>query len=257
MNCRRPFLFALFTAMWVAAAPGLAAVVTYDPALGTVPQAQGWNYFEPIAPSPPATVGGGTLNQGPTSYSGLQYWMRNDEPISFVTGLTLRGTVKVTSSSYDPNAAGPNSQRAGYYFEAADSLGRRFTLGIAGGGVILNTDAALSPTNGITFTPFDATDAFHEYRLIVAGEIGSLFIDNVLIGSTPAGPAVAPGFENRVYFGDGTDFGNSQTQLSYFSYNTAAVPEPSALLLAGIASVVLAAARWFAGKSKTSRRTAS
>src|SRR5258708_2310068 len=139
------------------ARPTTATIITYDPSVGTLPDSQGFTLVESPPASPAQTLDSGALHQGPTSQGGTQVWQRQDIPFNFDDGFTLEGTLKVLSSTYDANAGGSGSQRSGYYLEAIDSLGRRFTLGLASSGFTLNTDATLSVGNGIPFTPFDAT----------------------------------------------------------------------------------------------------
>lgn len=224
----------------LAAAPARAGfLVTYDPGLGTLPQAQSFVLVETGSLSPPPSISGGTLNQGLTAFAGEQYWQRGDMAFNFDSGFTIEGTLRVLSSTYNPNANGPGSQRSGYYLEAVDELGRRFTVGIDSGGVTVNTDSSLMTLNGIPRVPFDTTDGFHNYRVVVAAGVGSLFIDGTFFGVTPVGPVVDPTLANRVLFGDQTTAANSQAQLSFFQYGAhtvAAVPEPSTFALLGVAA---------------------
>lgn len=219
--------------------PAAGNTVIYNPALGTLPQEQGFTFGQDTPVSPAPSISGGILYQGLTSFSGEQWFEKNDVPFNFDDGFILEATLKVISSTYEPNAGGPGSQRSGYYMDATDELGRRLCIGIDSGGVTVNTDATAMMTNGITRVSFNTTDAFHHYRCVVDSGMETLFIDDILIGSTPVGAALYPGIANRVYFGDGTGAGNSETQLSLFTY-TDAVPEPTTMVLfgCGIAGMV-------------------
>lgn len=218
-----------------------AAIVTYDPGLNSLPQAQGFTLIEDPPASPTPSVGGGFLNQGQTTLSGDQFFERSDVPFNFDSGFTLAVTLKVASSTYNPNGGGPGSQRSGWYMEGIDEMGRRFTIGVDSGGVVVNTDPNLLLSNGFSVRPFDTTNAFHRYRLVVSGGMGTLFIDGAAVGAAPVGGVVDPGSSNRVYFGDGTASGNSQTQLSFFQYADSPLPESPPLTISpGTNGVLLA-----------------
>lgn len=224
-------VFAMFF-IGVLPIPAGGAIVMYNPAMGTLPQEQGFTFNQETSISPLPSVSGGILYQGLTSFPGQQWFERNDVPFNFDDGFTLEATLRVISSTYEPNAGGAGIQRSGYYMDATDELGRRLAIGIDSGGVTVNTDASLMMTNGITRVPFDTTDAFHHYRCVVDSGMETLFIDDMLIGSTPLGAAHYPGLAYRVYFGDGTGVGNSETQLSAFQYSVS-TPEPTTMLLFG------------------------
>ena len=231
----------IFAALLICISPTSAksnVIVMYDPSLGTLPQAQGFSSFEVDGLSPAPSVSGGILYQGPTNFTGEQWFQRNDIPFNFDDGFTLEATLKIISSTYEPNAGGPGSQRSGFYLDAIDELGRIFITGISSGGVTVNTDHYLSTANGITFRSFNTTDAFHQYRLVVADGVATLLIDNTTYGSTPIGSALYPSVANRVDFGDETGGGNSQTQLTSFKY-TYPVPEPGKFLLFASGLVLL------------------
>jgi hypothetical protein len=135
-------------------------------------------------------------------------------------------------------AGGENEQRFGWAIDAVDALGRRFTLGIDSNGLGLNTDLHQNISNGVPRINMNTTDAFHDYRVVVSGGIGELFMDNVSLGSTPLGGVVRLDQENMAAFGDNTLSGSSQTELSFFQYSgsVAAVPEPgSTVSLAALA----------------------
>lgn len=209
-----------------------AQIVSYDPALGTLPQAQGFTYVQAFTAAPQPVVAGGTLHQGPTAYDGLQYWPKSDVPINYGNGFFVEATLKVTYSTYFPDPPNAQGQRFGWYLDVTDASGHEFTLGVASGGIAVNTDLFGSPTNGVPFTAFDTTDAFHTYRVVVAQGVGSVYIDNTLYGTTPIGAAIGTSFANRVFFGDGTREGDSQTELSGLRYGP--VPEPSTFLVLAI-----------------------
>jgi|GEM_PF-4405174 len=201
----------------------LAGIYLYDPGLGTLPEEQGFTRFDNFGTEPEPIVSGGLLHQfssGAGPSGGAQYWTMNSAPLDFVTTpYALEADLLVLSSNYDPVSTFPN-QRSGYYLGATDSSGHAFAVGIASAGITINTDLGFSPTNGVPFTAFDTTNAFHTYRLLIDSGVGSLFIDGNLFASTPLGGAVNPGAANRVLFGDLSGAGASETDLRDFSFGT-------------------------------------
>jgi PEP-CTERM motif len=224
-----------------AAGPIQAGIIyNYDPALGTLPEAQGFTRFENMPGAPPPTVSGGVLHQFRSADNNSQFWYANSVPLDFATtSYVLEANLHVISSDYIPNIG--TGQRSGYYLAAIDAVGHIFAVGIASGGITINTDAGFDPNNGVPFTSFDTTDAFHMYRLIIADGMGTLFIDGNLFVATPLGVAglVDPVLDNRVLFGDLSGQGASETELHSFGFLS--VPEPGSLWLAGVGLGILAA----------------
>jgi hypothetical protein len=195
---------------------------TYDPSLGTLPEAQGFTRMDEGG-SPNPTVTGGMLNQGPTSYFARQYWQSISEvPIDFANGFTLEATLKVLQSSYEPDTC-IEGQRAGYYLGVTDKDGRSFDVGMGCHGLFIGNDDR-EDVSTAPFAAFDSTDAFHTYRLVVTDKGGTLYIDNKSVLSTPLGKPIASPVPNRVYFGDGSSRGWSWTQLSIFRYTLTDTP---------------------------------
>jgi len=216
-----------------------AAIAVYDPRLNTLPEAQGFTLSEGPPLSPPPSVSNGIFHQGPTSLGGEQFYHRNDVLLNLTNGFTLEATLKVISSTYDPNAGGIGSQRSGWYMEGIDQFGRRFIVGIDSSGVTVNTDAKLLASNGFSVRPFDTAGNFHHYRLLVREGVGTLFIDGTSVGSTPVGDIVDPATSNRVFFGDGTSAGSNEVELAFFRYTDAALPDPPQLTIARESNAVL------------------
>lgn len=234
-----PWALCITCVLLLSKTAALATIVNYNPSLNTLPDTQGFSFSDSGGSGTP-TVSGGILNQGPTSFAGTQFWFRNDVAFNFDTGFAIEVNIKIISSSYDPNAAGAGSQRSGWYMEGTDALGRRFIIGIDSNGVVVNTDATLMTSNGMQFRGFDMTNAFHDIRLVVSGGVGTLFVDSVARGSTAVGPVVDSSIADRVFFGDGSGGGNSQTQLSLFRYSDSSViPEPGTASYVGLGIVSL------------------
>jgi hypothetical protein len=197
-------------------APGLAQTwTTYDPSLGTLPEAQGFTRMDNGGSADP-TVTNGMLNQGATAYFGYQYWYSDSPvPIDFSNGFTLQANLKVLQSSYEPDTC-IEGQRAGYYLSVTDKDSRLIDVGIGCHGLFIANDDRQDVSTA-PFTAFDATDAFHTFRLVVTVDGGALYIDDNPVLFTPLGqPTSDP--PNRVYFGDGSVRGWSMTQLGLFRF---------------------------------------
>jgi hypothetical protein len=204
---------------------------TYDPSLNTLPDMQGWSFFEPFNPPAPS-VSGGTLFQGPTG-SQDQFWDATDIVNDFLNGPTfiLEAQLKVIHSGYGFLADG--SWRTGYDIYAADKTGKLFVIGIADTGVRMS---ARDNRDSSPFVSFDTTSAFNTYRLTVSNGIANLYINGNQIISLSA-DSIPYEIPNLVLFGGGGTGGGSQTQLKFLRYNLSqATPEPGVLsLLAGLA----------------------
>lgn len=213
--------------------PALGTTIAYDPALGSLPEAQGFSYVD-LAPSASApAVVGGVLRPGAVTTAELRYWIREDLLFAFDQGFTLDFELRAISSEYTL-LQNDGSQRSGFYVEAIDTAGRRITVGIAGAGVTLNTDGALMPSNGIPLFPLD-TSVLHHYLVTAGPDSIRLFVDGSPRGSTPLGARIFTSHD--VYFGDGTTAAGSQVELGRvgFSYaggttGVAAAPRGSAAL---------------------------
>lgn len=243
-------LYASMSVVTIAAtSASYANTIVYNPSLGTLPQAQGFTLQNDPPASPDPTVSAGILHQGPTALNGYQFWTNTSVPLDFAAGFTIEANLKVLSSNYYTNVF--NEHRSGYYFLANDSLVRSFAIGIASTGITINTDAVNATNQGLTFTPFDTTDAYHTYRFVSQSGTGKLYIDNTLFGSVAMGsggmlPAI---YANRVAFGDASSVGSSQTQLKSFLYSDGvlapSVPEPTTttLLTLGVFALALVGLR--------------
>jgi hypothetical protein len=216
-----------------------ANIYTYDASLGTLPEAQGFTRIEDDPDAPAPTVGGGVLHQFSQSLDRAQWWQANSVPLDFTTTLyTLTADLHVISSNYLPSIDGTGNQRSGYYLGASDAVGHEFAVGIASNGITINTDLGFNAQNGVTFTPFNTTDSFHLYRLVIDNGMGNLFIDGNFFAATPLGPPlvdVAPFIANRVLFGDASGLGVSETELR--SFQLSSVPEPGSFVLLALGSL--------------------
>ncbi len=208
--------------------PAHATAVTYNPGLGTLPEAQGFTRVGSTPPEPVVT--GGVLHQFPILADDSQFWYSNTIPTNFTTGAyELTASLRVISSNHIPNVGtGP---RFGYYLWALDDNFRGFIVGITDRGVAFDTSVFFGTGNDFAVTPFNTTNGFHDYRVSIAGGKGSLFIDGNLIETLSLGTADFTS-QNAAAFGDISGRGISETEISGFRFETpAAVPEPGTLAL--------------------------
>lgn len=194
-----------------------ALQIDYDASLGTFPQAQGFNFFENVG-YPAATVSGGVLHQ---SYfnngtgDGVQYWSNTSLPVDFTQGtFVLDATLKIVNSDFKIISG---IQDSGYFFTIADQTGRRLDIGLSNSRVTLNADKDTLQSLGVAVSPFDTTDAFHDYRFEVAQGTGSLFIDNIFVTSIPVGAIVGAPGSPIVLFGDDSGHTSNGSDLKRFS----------------------------------------
>ena len=83
----------------------------YDPGLGTLPEAQGWDFFdEPGSATPFIDVD--DLHQGPTSTPNRQSWIREDVHIDLDARFDLEATLRVIASGYRAPGGGAVPVRA-------------------------------------------------------------------------------------------------------------------------------------------------
>ena len=205
---------------------------TYNPSLGTLPTSQGFTLVTDDTAAPAPFVSGNLLYQGPTTTNAIQSWQSNTPaPIDFNAGASMEAILHVDSSNYyNP---GPGQQKSGYYLALYDHSGRDFTIGIDSAGITVNTDGIGNAGQGVARKPFDTTSAFHDYRLDVAGGVGTLSIDGAFFASTPVNDSGFPNYYDLALFGDGSYSGTSQTELNLFRY-TVPAPEPTCLGLVAV-----------------------
>ncbi|MFN9969718.1 MAG: hypothetical protein ACK58T_07465, partial [Phycisphaerae bacterium] len=164
----------------------------YDPSLGTLPTNQGWQYIQDGAPSPPPIVASGVLQQGPTSFTGYQYWQRSDVIADFssVSGQVIRADVKIKSSTYSPGGLA-GTWRTGYTILSVDSFGRTMALGISDTGVRISVDGFLADSWSSPLIALDTTSTFRSYTMVGVNSVYKLFVDGAEIASLAFGPQIA------------------------------------------------------------------
>ncbi len=216
---------------------------TYDPSLGSLPTSQGFNLVTDDVAAPSPYTSGNLLYQGPTTANAVQWWQSTTPaPIDFDTGESMEAILHVDSSNY--YYPGPGQQKSGYYLAVYDHLGRNFTIGIDSAGITVNTDGIGTGGEGVARTPFDTTSGFHDYRLDIAGGVGTLSIDGAFFASTPVILPTIYNYYDFAAFGDGSYAGTSQTELFQFRYTVPVPePEPTSLSLLAVGAGVLAIRR--------------
>ena len=131
---------------------------SYEPGLGTPPQAQGWidrgTLQSVVAGELYIDSGANELNYFSDLESGTWAWS---------DGLMVEATVKIVSSGYGLNSVG--GKRAGFSLAGTDSTFRYYGVGIGADRVYLTNDGAINPCCGFVELLFDSTDAFHTYTL--------------------------------------------------------------------------------------------
>lgn len=189
-------------------------IYTYDPGLGTVPDAQGWTAYEGRLGAP-ATVAGGMLHTYPTQNDGVQSWLQQSVPLDFTTNsYALEIELHILEANYIHNIAN-NNQRSGYYLDLFDATGHAVMVGLSSTNIVINTDDQLNNRQGLLSTPFDTASGFHTYRLLVGDGQISLFIDGSFFSSIPLGASgmAVPENYNKVGFGDSTGLGSSSAEV--------------------------------------------
>ena len=206
---------------------------TYDPGLGTLPEAQGFAAYD--TGEPVCTIQGGAMHQGLTSWNGQQWWQSQTIPMDFDVGAVMEADLKIISSTYSTSSG---YEVAGWGMALSDASRRAFHVFIASDRIC----AWSSPGVDTGSIPFDSTDDFHHYRFVVTDGAGSLFIDGAPdpFLSLPVG-VVWYTDANRAVFGDGTGFGQNESLLRSFSYLN--VPEPATLGLLGVGACLSLLAR--------------
>lgn len=221
---------------WASLCIAQAATLTYNPGLGTLPDAQGWSKREggPIQPAP--TVSGGVLHQGPTDAGGHQYWDYTAVSYDFAAStVTVDLRLHIVSSSFN---AYP---RGGYTVFLSDNAGRLASLYLSSGSVFLGNDQFNSVSS---ISPFDTTDGFHDYRMTIGPTGSTLFIDGNSIVSLALGGVSIAG--HTIAFGDGTTLAGSESNLSMFSVSGITVlnvPEPASMGVLAMGALAAAGLR--------------
>jgi parallel beta-helix repeat protein len=189
----------------------------YNPALGTVPEAQGFTLVSSGTASPPCTLDAGALHQGLTAFNGAQFYRNSSLPLDFTAGFELEAVLQVGSSTYQASCYG--FPRAGYAFSATDNALRVFYVWIASDRIVLHNRESDTSTGIVLAT----TGPYHHFRFVVAGGTATLFVDGTARVAVAVGAAgqASSAYRNTVWFGDGTSCAQSETRLRSLFYRSA------------------------------------
>lgn len=219
--CRMP---GIFTVILMAAGLGVCYAgvwPAYDAADGTLPQEQGWTFYDANEPASPMVVNG-LLHQGLTTAAGIQGW--TDDSRLFCFGgpdrFSLIFRLKVIQSDY---TVVNNQWDCGFKVWAYDNAGRFICVGISSDGVRLtiSSDFSTASSKSTNFFPFNTTDDFHWYSLEVS-HIAAWNEDRVSLGIDWQSYVVNTlhhlgednqGDYHKVGFGDASLSGSSQVLL--------------------------------------------
>jgi hypothetical protein len=225
---RQNRLAARLAAGAVAASSGIgasasAAVFTYNPSLGTLPEAQGWAFSGSY--NAPMSVASGTLTYGPTTVSGTTFWeAEQPDALNFNTdSASFEARIRLSGAGFG-NFSG--FRRGGFSLYLVDDVGRWIIAELGDNTISLGND------NNRTSDPsaaFDLTDDFHTVRLEAGPSGGRLFVDGTLMLSLGLGSGAAAGAAG--FWGEATVLTRAiQTEVQSVIY----IPAPGAagLLLA-------------------------
>lgn len=208
-----------------AAAVAHATPIVYDPALGTLPQAQGWTF--PGSTLAGAAVSGGVLSYGPTTTNGTTFWRADPGSIDFsLQTWTISALVRLNGSTFG-NPSG--FRRGGFNLSLVDDVGRwiHSEFGDTMADIRNDNNGTTDPTFAVTLD-----DAFHLLTLEAGPGGGKLYIDGTLRLSLPlGGGAGAPG----------GSFGESSVLASAVGTDIGRVvltPTPGTLALASVGLLV-------------------
>ena len=223
----------------VAALTGTAQATTlYNPALGTLPTAQGWTPIAGGNPAAQSLVGGRLRTDTQTDPGAVQFVDYLSPPsgatLDTVAGFTLSFGLQVLSEAHQsPNRAGFSVLVQGLDETKALELSfwgnEVWALGYTAGGA----DSGYVHGNGAVL---DTSSSFHQYALTVQNNAYTLRVDGLAVLSgtmidypVQGATTAAYGLSNALFFGDDTSRGQSITDLGLVSIT--AVPEPASAWL--------------------------
>lgn len=225
MNTNRS-LVTLF-ALTGLAAPGLCGVTSYDPALGTLPESQGWDYLGDGPSAPGAVVAGGQLSYGPSSTPARTFWATGTTPADFTTETwVFEFDLRLTNASYEANG---QYSRGGFSIYMRDSLGNYISADVGSSALGLRN---VDWTNGQNVAT-DLSGTFRTLRLEAGPGGAAVYINNSLISSL----ALGTGGSNSSFFYWGEASILASAELTEVR-GVNLVPAPGAAALLGLGGLI-------------------
>ena len=240
LSARRALASALLA---LAPLGALAATTLYDPALGSLPLAQGWQPLVPLIGAAASQSVGGGVYALDTTGAGVSIWGNSRiSPLALDTqaGFDLSFSLQLLSETH----SSPN--RAGYTLVMVGADARQaLELAFWAGNIWAQKYDAGQPDRFVhdIDAPFDTTAALTPYTLAVRQQQftlsagGTALLSGALRDYTLGGlPYTTPNF---LFLGDNSSRGNSISRLGVVSLSP--VPEPAAgwLMALGLAGLAL------------------
>jgi hypothetical protein len=204
-----------------------ATPIVYNPALGTLPTAQGWNF--PASTLAGAAVTGGILSYGPTTTSGTTFWTHSpaSPAMDFTQDTwTLSALVRLDGSTFG-NVSG--YRRGGFNLSLRDDNGLwiHSEFGDTMADLRNDNNGTGDPTHAVTLD-----DGFHLLTLEAGPAGGKLYIDGTHRLSLALGTGAT---------GEGALWGEMSVLASAVRTDIARVvltPTPGTLTLAAVGLLV-------------------
>lgn len=204
----------------ISTASATVSTYTYDPSLGTLPTSQGWS--EAADPSATVNLAGGILGLQSTT-GGLQNWSLSTVSFAYSDTVTINARLRINASNHYEGAV----RRAGYYLAINDNTGLPAWTAITDSGVFFHFDGE----NYSSFATIALADSnFHDFKMVANASGYKLSIDGNLILNEPSRAWASSG-TSWIGFGDFSNAGISNVDLSSYRATVGAVPEPSAMIL--------------------------
>jgi|GEM_PF-3023419 len=204
-----------------------SADLHYNPALGTTPTAQGWQYTGPGAEI--GSVSGNIFSYGPTATANVHIWnYLLPSAMDFSTqSWAIEADIRLTDTFFGNNSG---FRRGGFVLFLQDDLGRSITADIGSAALGLRNDnTGLSDPS----MAFDLSSAFHVVRLEATPAGGRLLIDGVEqmtldFGTVPATRAASWGESSTLAYTGLTEVRSASVTI---------IPAPTSLALLTLAGL--------------------
>lgn len=169
----------------------IAALLTYDASLGTLPAEQGWDVFGPLNDDDIVTDGVFHL----IASGALIGSQSNAAEFDWSSGISLSMTARVPVGIVAVTFLGPG-YRGGINLYGKDSFGQIYTVLVGANNFVFSSDTNINPHPTRTVEKaFDSATEFHTYSIDSNAIGATLYIDGVAqayvpIGNTSSGSPV-------------------------------------------------------------------